>query len=76
MVLIRPGGAQADASILFFNADGSETESCFNATRCVARLLLDEGPDAYKDIEQVMREQADLVEIVHELQGIVNYKGL
>jgi tRNA-splicing ligase RtcB len=41
-----------------------------------ARLLLDEGPDAYKDIEQVMREQADLVEIVHELHGIVNYKGL
>ena len=41
-----------------------------------ARQLLDEGPDAYKDIEQVMREQADLVEIVHELHGIVNYKGL
>lgn len=41
-----------------------------------ARLLLDEGPDAYKDIEQVMGEQADLVEIVHELHGIVNYKGL
>lgn len=41
-----------------------------------ARLLLDEGPDAYKDIEQVMRDQADLVEIVHELHGIVNYKGL
>ncbi len=41
-----------------------------------ARALLDEGPDAYKDIEQVMREQADLVEIVHELHGIVNYKGL
>jgi len=42
VVLIRPGGAQADASILFFNADVSETEACFNATRCVARLLLDE----------------------------------
>jgi tRNA-splicing ligase RtcB len=41
-----------------------------------ARRLLDEGPDAYKDIEQVMRDQADLVEIVHELHGIVNYKGL
>ena len=41
-----------------------------------ARQLVDEGPDAYKDIEQVMREQADLVEIVHELHGIVNYKGL
>ncbi|HET7086869.1 MAG TPA: diaminopimelate epimerase [Rhizomicrobium sp.] len=42
VAVIRPGGAQADANILFFNADGSETESCFNATRCVARLLLDE----------------------------------
>ena len=42
VAVIRPGGAQADANIAFFNADGSETESCFNATRCVARLLLDE----------------------------------
>jgi diaminopimelate epimerase len=42
VAIIRPGGAETDASILFYNADGSETESCFNATRCVARLLLDE----------------------------------
>ena len=42
VVVIRPGGAQADASLLFFNADGTESESCFNASRCVARLLLDE----------------------------------
>ena len=42
VVMIRPGGAQADASVLFYNADGSESESCFNATRCVARLLMDE----------------------------------
>jgi diaminopimelate epimerase len=42
VVVIRPGGAQADASVLFYNADGSESESCYNATRCVARLLLDE----------------------------------
>jgi tRNA-splicing ligase RtcB len=41
-----------------------------------ARSLVDEGPDAYKDIEQVMRDQSDLVEIVHELNGLVNYKGL
>lgn len=40
-----------------------------------ATALLDEHPSAYKDIEQVMRNQADLVTIEHELHAIVNYKG-
>lgn len=42
LVLITPGNAQVDASLRFFNADGGEVESCGNATRCVARLLMDE----------------------------------
>jgi len=42
VVVIRPAGADADAMVQFFNADGSESESCYNATRCIARLLLDE----------------------------------
>jgi diaminopimelate epimerase len=42
VVVIRPGGAQTDATLLFYNSDGSESEACFNATRCVARLLLNE----------------------------------
>jgi diaminopimelate epimerase len=42
VVIIRPGGAEADASLLFVNADGVEAESCGNATRCVARLLMEE----------------------------------
>jgi diaminopimelate epimerase len=42
LVLITPGDAQVDASLRFFNADGGEVESCGNATRCVARLLMDE----------------------------------
>jgi tRNA-splicing ligase RtcB len=41
-----------------------------------ARELLDEHPSAYKPIEVVMRDQADLVEIEHELHGIANYKGV
>ena len=42
VVLIRPGGPEADAGLQFTNADGSESGACFNATRCVARLLMDE----------------------------------
>jgi diaminopimelate epimerase len=42
LVLITPGNAEVDASLRFFNADGGEVESCGNATRCVARLLMDE----------------------------------
>lgn len=42
VVVMRPGGAAADASLLFYNADGAESESCGNATRCVARLLMNE----------------------------------
>jgi tRNA-splicing ligase RtcB len=41
-----------------------------------ALRLLDEAPQAYKDINQVMRDQADLVEVVHELTGILSYKGV
>jgi RNA-splicing ligase RtcB len=41
-----------------------------------ALALLDEHPDAYKPIDQVMRDQADLVRIEHELQAIANYKGV
>jgi len=37
--------------------------------------LLDEHPDSYKDIEQVMRDQADLVRVDVELTQILNYKG-
>lgn len=37
--------------------------------------LLDEHPDSYKDIHQIMRDQADLVRIDVELNQILNYKG-
>ena len=46
----------------------------WQATDAVA--LLDEHPDAYKPIDVVMNEQADLVEVEHELEGLANYKGV
>lgn len=39
------------------------------------RGLLDEHPDAYKDIGEVMDNQADLVKVEHRLETILNYKG-
>jgi tRNA-splicing ligase RtcB len=40
-----------------------------------AKMLVDEIPAAYKDIDQVMADQADLVEVVHTLRQVLNYKG-
>lgn len=37
--------------------------------------LVDEHPLAYKDVEQVMRDQADLVEVEHRITALLNYKG-
>jgi tRNA-splicing ligase RtcB (3'-phosphate/5'-hydroxy nucleic acid ligase) len=38
--------------------------------------LIDESPDAYKGIDQVMAAQTDLVEVVYELHQVVNVKGV
>lgn len=41
-----------------------------------AAELLDEHPSSYKDIDQVMRDQADLVTPLRTLRQVFNYKGL
>ena len=40
-----------------------------------AGALLDEIPGAYKDLAQVMADQADLVTPEHSMREILNYKG-
>jgi tRNA-splicing ligase RtcB len=37
--------------------------------------VIDEIPGAYKDIDQVMEHQRDLVEVVHTLKQIMCVKG-
>jgi tRNA-splicing ligase RtcB len=39
------------------------------------KQLLDEHPASYKDIDQVMADQSDLVVVKHTLHQILNYKG-
>jgi tRNA-splicing ligase RtcB len=41
-----------------------------------AQALLDEHPASYKDIDQVMADQTDLVEVQHTLRQVFNYKGV
>jgi diaminopimelate epimerase len=44
---IEPGQDGADAHLTFWNADGSLSAACGNATRCIARHLMDEtGKDS------------------------------
>ena len=40
-----------------------------------ASYLIDEIPSSYKDIDQVMEDQKDLVKIEHTLHQVLNYKG-
>jgi tRNA-splicing ligase RtcB len=39
-----------------------------------ARQLIEESPDAYKDIRQVMKAQRDLTRIVRTLRPVLSYK--
>lgn len=42
LALIEKGDGGADARLTFWNADGSLSAACGNATRCIARFLMDE----------------------------------
>ncbi|TDK44543.1 diaminopimelate epimerase [Antarcticimicrobium luteum] len=40
LAVIEPGRGEADAHLIFYNADGSTSAACGNATRCIARHLM------------------------------------
>ena len=39
------------------------------------KAWIDEIPDAYKDIDQVMADATKLVDVQHELRQVLNVKG-
>lgn len=43
LAVIEPGQDGADAHLIFYNADGSTSAACGNATRCIARHLMTES---------------------------------
>jgi tRNA-splicing ligase RtcB len=56
--------------------DGLRTQMAGRAwNEAQAEQLLDEDPRSYKDIDQVMADQHDLVTVRHTLSQVLNYKG-
>lgn len=51
VILIEKAANGADAAMRIWNADGGEVESCGNAARCVARILMEEKDAATVRIE-------------------------
>jgi tRNA-splicing ligase RtcB len=57
-----------------FNSNDMETQT--QGVECRKdKGVVDEIPGAYKDIDEVMENQNDLVEIVHTLKQVVCVKG-
>jgi tRNA-splicing ligase RtcB (3'-phosphate/5'-hydroxy nucleic acid ligase) len=63
----------------------AEARRRFSADDLAARMVgieyrhgeqwVDEIPDAYKDIDVVMADAAELVEVEHQLRQVLNVKG-
>ena len=63
----------------------SAAKTCFSRDDLIAQTagiecrkdqhVVDEIPAAYKDIDEVMGNQADLVEVVHTLRQVLCIKG-
>ncbi len=67
--------SRTKARKLFTNADLAAAMAGKVWLKNRAGALLDEIPAAYKDIDQVMADQADLVTVLHTLRQVLNYKG-
>jgi tRNA-splicing ligase RtcB len=67
--------SRTKAKKLFTTDDLAEAMAGKTWLESRAASLVDEIPAAYKDIDQVMADQADLVEVLHTLRQVLNYKG-
>jgi tRNA-splicing ligase RtcB len=69
----RMSRAQARRELTAESLTAAMAGRTWNADR--AEQLVDEHPGAYKDVDQVMADQQDLVTVEHTLRQIFNYKG-
>jgi len=69
----RMSRTAARKSLTVESLETAMKDKAWNADQ--AKMLLDEHPLSYKDIDQVMADQSDLVKIEHSLRQVINYKG-
>ena len=69
----RMSRAKARKTLTVDSLEQAMSGRTWNADR--AKALLDEHPSSYKDVDQVMADQEDLVEVTHVLRQVFNYKG-
>jgi tRNA-splicing ligase RtcB len=69
----RMSRGQAKRSLTVESLREAMGDRAWNAAH--AEALLDEHPDSYKNIDQVMEDQRDLVTVEHTLRQVLNYKG-
>lgn len=55
LITIMDESEEADIAVFFFNADGSESGACGNATRCVADIIMRESGKAQCSIQATDR---------------------
>lgn len=66
LVLIEADERGADARLTFYNADGSTAGACGNATRCIARVLMEEG----KTSKVALRTERGVLDCADAGQGL------
>lgn len=69
----RLGRKQAERTLTVESLREAMGDRTWDADK--AAQLVDEHPMAYKDIDLVMADQADLVDVVATLRQVLNYKG-
>ena len=72
IIVLQPGGSNADFTMRVFNPDGSETGSCGTAFRCVARIAYESKgfKDAATDGVRIATfARSVLAKVVHDASG-------
>lgn len=68
LALIEAGTGESDVTLTFWNADGTLSAACGNATRCIARHLMDENGQT----ELTLKTERGVLQALDRGQGLTS----